>query len=300
MNSQRTTQSRHEAAVADLAVVGDGSRILSLSDDGTMRLWSTIDGTQVGIVRANTCQAGRLAVNVAGTKAVAGWWDGTMRVYDLHDLSEKRCIQIPEDPHHCSSWPIAVAMDEGGDIAASGSQSLGFSVWNIDEARKIMSFQCHSKPITSIVLNWDEGFVVTGSVDRTIVVRNWLDATVEELEGHEDWVNDVAVTPNHRWVVSASDDFTVRGWDLGSTKVIVLHGHSAEVKAIDVDTSGRRVVSASQDHTVKVWDLFQARLIATFTGDSAMWTCAWLPDGKSVVAGDDEGVLHFLHLDSDR
>lgn len=298
MNNQREPRQKHEAAVADLAVIGDGSRILSISHDGTIRMWSAEDAAQVGIIRANTCKAGRLAVDGTGSRAVAGWWDGTMRIYDLLDLKEEKCIRIPEDPHHGGPWPIAVAISEDGHIAVSGSQSLGVTAWNADEGREIFNENFHSKPITSVALDWDDGWVVSGSVDRTIVVRNFLDATVEKLEGHEDWVNDVALTPDQRWVVSASDDFTVRGWDLGSTKVTVLHGHSAEVKAVDIDPTGRRVVSASKDHTVKTWDLLQARLIATFTGDSAMRACAWLPDGKSIVAGDEEGALHFLRLET--
>jgi hypothetical protein len=57
--------------------------------------------------------------------------------------------------------------------------------------------------------------VVSGSRDET--VRIWdvgSGACVRTLEGHINWVNAVALSPDGRWVVSGSDDQTLRIWGL--------------------------------------------------------------------------------------
>ena len=50
--------------------------------------------------------------------------------------------------------------------------------------------------------------------------------------------------------------------------------------------------------TLKVWDLATGRCVATFWGDSPFLTCAVAPDGVTIVAGDQAGVVHFFRLEA--
>jgi WD40 repeat protein len=59
---------------------------------------------------------------------------------------------------------------------------------------------------------------------------------------------------------------------------------------------GRRAVSASADHTLRLWDLESGEEIAAFTGEAEMRSCAFTPDGCTIVAGDGFGRVHFLRL----
>jgi WD40 repeat protein len=60
---------------------------------------------------------------------------------------------------------------------------------------------------------------------------------------------------------------------------------------------GRCAVSASDDYTVKVWNLERSSLIASFSGDSFMISCAIASDGLTIVAGEASGRVHFLRLE---
>lgn len=76
-----------------------------------------------------------------------------------------------------------------------------------------------------------------------------------------------------------------------------LEGHAGGVNAVALTPDGRRAVSASHDKTLKVWDLEIGSLIAGFTGESSILSCAIAPDGLTIVAGEASGKVHFLHLE---
>jgi WD40 repeat protein len=70
---------------------------------------------------------------------------------------------------------------------------------------------------------------------------------LRSLEGHTDWVNAVAVSPDGRFIVSgSSDDRTVKVWELESGRLLrSLEGHTDWVWAVAVSPDGRFIVSGS-------------------------------------------------------
>jgi TIR domain/WD domain, G-beta repeat len=142
--------------------------------------------------------------------------------------------------------------------------------------------------------------IVSVSHDENETLRVWdLESgeTLRTLEGHTSLVTAVAVTPDGRRVVSASADQTLRVWDLESGQTLrTLESHTDIVTAVAVTPDGRRVVSASTDRTLRVWDLETGEEIASFTGDGGIPSCAFAPNGRTIIAGDYSGRVHFLRL----
>lgn len=84
-----------------------------------------------------------------------------------------------------------------------------------------------------------------------------------KLEGHTDWVNSVAVSPDGAWMVSGAGDFidstkdfkdnTVKIWNLESGECrATLDGHTSNVESVAITPDGKRILSASRDSSVRV------------------------------------------------
>jgi WD40 repeat protein len=88
-------------------------------------------------------------------------------------------------------------------------------------------------------------------------------------------------------------------WDLVSGKALhVLRGHEREVNAVVLTGDGRYAVSGSEDWTLKVWDLSSGQVVASFYGNSAIRRCVVARDGRTIVAGEESGQVHFLRLEN--
>jgi len=94
--------------------------------------------------------------------------------------------------------------------------------------------------------------VISASDDQTLKV--WDLASGHELailQGHADFVNACAVTPDGRRAVSASEDQTVKVWDLESGTCLLTHHGNTAFSAITATTS----VVIAGDVTGAVWFL---------------------------------------------
>jgi WD40 repeat protein len=60
---------------------------------------------------------------------------------------------------------------------------------------------------------------------------------------------------------------------------------------------GQRVLSASWNCTLKLWDIQTGACLYTFHGEQPFLCCAVSADGRTVVAGDEAGVVYFLRLE---
>jgi len=64
-------------------------------------------------------------------------------------------------------------------------------------------------------------------------------------------------------------------WDIQKGEEIrTLKGHTGSVWSVSISPDGRYAISGSEDNTIKVWDMEKGQLIASFSGEGAIYTCA--------------------------
>ncbi|KAJ6565680.1 quinon protein alcohol dehydrogenase-like superfamily [Mycena sp. CBHHK59/15] len=278
----------HSSGVTSIAFSPDGVRIVSGSEDDTVRVWDARTGDIVaGPFEGHSDWVTSVAFSPDGARIVSGSNDHTVRVWDART---GEIVAGPFEGH--SKWVTSVAFSPDGARIVSGSWDQTVRVWDARTGKIVAGpFEGHSNSVTSVAFSPDGARIVSGSWDQT--VRVW-DARTGKIvagpfEGHSNRVTSATFSPDGARIVSGSDDHTVRVWDArtGETVAGPFEGHSNSVTSVAFSPDGARIVSGSWDHTVRVWDARTGEIVAgPFEGHSnSVTSVAFSPDGVRIVSG---------------
>jgi len=285
----------HADWVTACAVTPDGRRMVSASDDQTLKVWDLESGRVLATLEGHADRVTACAVTPDGRQVVSASSDQTLKVWDL----ASGCVVATLTGHADGVTGCAATPDGRRVVSASLDQTL--KVWDLASGRALATLEGHADRVNACAVTPDGRRVVSASLDQTLKVWDLAsERAVATLEGHTDRVNACAVTPDGHRVVSVSSDQTLKVWDLDSGHALAtLEGHADRVNACAVTPDSRRVVSASSDKTLKVWNLESGRAVATLEGHASWVTgCAMTPDGRRVVSASDDKILKVWDLES--
>jgi WD40 repeat protein len=146
------------------------------------------------------------------------------------------------------------------------------------------------------------GRLALASFDGTVtIVAADTGEVVRRLEGHSRPVTAVAGLPSSQGlvVVTGSIDQTLRVWELRTGKTLrTLHNHTRSVHAVAVRPAAvgppaglPLLASCGDDRTVRFWQPTIGRMVRFVRLDAVPLCLAWRPDGRSVLAGCDDGSI---------
>ena len=127
--------------------------------------------------------------------------------------------------------------------------------------------------------------VLTGSADRTAVLRDVQSGNTLQTWGHNDWVPSVAFSPDGKQVLTSSDDKTVVLRDVQSGKTLQTWRHSDWVPSVAFSPDGKQVLTGSDDNTAVLRDVQSGKTLQTWKHNDAVKSVAFSPDGKQVLTG---------------
>lgn len=263
----------HRHWVRDLAVSPDGRFVYSASWDGCVKNWNLATGSEVGTLKTpGESHLQAVAVTPDG-RCVAGAYDGRLFLWNSRTSSDPRSVT----ESGLGSINSLELLDDGSVLAVA---DRGAVLWDLGTGQLRLSFQISPKT------------ELTAEADAE---------DVELARNIEQRMNAVALLPEGRRVLIGTGSGHLVIWDLetGSEDVRWV-ASSCGITDVAVTQDGRFAVVASglptyaSDNTVRVWDIERRRSLVRFVGETPMMSCSISPDGKTIVAGDAEGRVHFL------
>jgi WD40 repeat protein len=283
----------HKNYVWDVLITPDGRRVLSASNDKTVRMWDVATGNRLAIFEGHAAFVCSLALSPEGKYLAAGAADGTVRLWDLASGDSLAMF------HHGAA-DAKVTWGTTPSRLISGGADGGLRVWSLPDATHSLSIAAHSKPILKIAVVGDD-IVVSVSADRTArACRISSGKCLSVFEGHTGEINSVAVMPAKRQIVSASEDCTLRIWDIDTGACIqTLRGHCQTVWRVAASPDGRLLASGAADNTVRIWDLELGECVQELRHPDCVAAVAFGPDGSNLAVGCDDTCVYMYSVGKD-
>ena len=139
--------------------------------------------------------------------------------------------------------------------------------------KSLFTLKAHEKDINSLDVSPNDGFLASGSQDKTAKVYEIEYSTgpvrgslklIGTCKGHKRGVWCVKFGRHEKVLATASGDKTVKLWNLGDfTCIKTFEGHANSVLRVDFLSEGQQLVSSGSDGLVKIWDVRTEECVTT-------------------------------------
>ncbi|KAH8379173.1 hypothetical protein KR009_003394 [Drosophila setifemur] len=256
-----------------------GNRIVSGSDDNTLKVWSAVNGKCLRTLVGHT--GGVWSSQMSGNIIISGSTDRTLKVWDMDSGACVHTLQGHTSTVRC--------MHLHGNKVVSGSRDATLRVWDIEQGSCLHVLVGHLAAVRCV--QYDGKLIVSGAYDY--MVKIWHPERQEclhTLQGHTNRVYSLQFDGLH--VVSGSLDTSIRVWDVetGNCKHTLM-GHQSLTSGMELRQN--ILVSGNADSTVKVWDITTGQCLQTLSGSNkhqSAVTCLQF-NSRFVVTSSDDGTV---------
>ncbi len=281
----------HEKTAKGLSFSPDGQRLVSASNDHTLRIWNVATGATQRVLRGHSAWVWDARFNPSGDLIASSADDQTIRIWQA-DTGE--CITVL---HGHSHWvrPILFHPSTGHLFSASDDQTL--RLWDPVHGRLEWQQRGYTNWIRALAFNPNDGSLAVGTADHLVRIWRPDTGTLErQLRGHRNVVSSLAYSRDGRVLASGSVDGNVLVWDVPnlsdrSEPIATLSGHHAQIYGVAVNADGTRIASASADHSVIVWQTANARPIATLAHSDKVLSIIFTADDHFIITGSSDGTI---------
>lgn len=245
----------HSKGILDLEISHDQTSLLTVSSDGTARLWNAENGESNGIIDPKAGPLFRAHFSPDGKKIITAGHDGVARIWDRATGRQESEVR-----------PFGESLSEAvyspdGALILIADQGNSASLWEAVTGRRITTLKGHTEAIRAASFSPDGARIVTvsGSWDRV------TDPMVGLWDGKT------------------------------GTNIALIHAHRSQIFGVSFSHDGKYFVTfsgsvgAGADNSARVWDVASGRQLAVLRHDVMVYHAAFSPDDKLIVTSELKG-----------
>lgn len=283
----------HTDAVRCVACV-PGDRVITGSDDASVRLWNVHDGICIDTIEIHSGSVLALAVDYRGSCFYSAGADAEIVRYGL----SARNPVLRYAGHRESVFGLSLSGN--GRYLLSAGEDMTLRLWDTQSGRCVRQMRGHASRVHTVCLSEDSRFAVSGSSDHSI--RLW-DITGERcvsiFEERTSAVLCAALDERRRRVVSGNSAGMVQVWDLDTGRCLQrFEGHDGGVLSVCTGLDGRFIVSGGEDKSIRLWDADAGICLRTFEGHAyGVDQVCFARDMGAILSAGRDGVCKLWTLD---
>ena len=279
----------HMGSVRSVAFSPYGEKLVSGSDDKTVKLWDVETGELLRTYEGHKAEVISVAYSPDGKYIASGSLDGTVRLWFPYIDMEAGLF------NEHKSEIVSVNFSPDGERVVIAYCDNTVRIWNHAMMKEEYTFEGHERPVFSAAFDQNGERVISAAKDGTVRIWEVEPKAFEpklEIETHSYPMEYAAITTDGQKIVTASDEY-VKIWDaytgdeLHSVRVTE-NGYAGQI-AISPDD--KLAVVATYSTPSKLLDLETGKIMKVFSWpESASYVAAFSPDGDKVLLAHSSNV----------
>jgi WD40 repeat protein len=189
----------HTAAVTDVEFWSDGSKLVSVSVDQTIRVWNPADGAPLANI-TTPAPIAAVVVQSDPNRIFTAHADNRIRAWDLPAAGAETAAPALEILGHEKPVTSLAILPSAATQLISGSEDGTARIWNVADGQAVQTL-AHGAPVTAVALRADGAVVASAGANG--IAKLWQVADAKQLvEFKGDIYRDVALA-------DATEDQTV-------------------------------------------------------------------------------------------
>lgn len=268
-------------------------RLMSTSQDNTVRVWDAASGKTIQTLRGHSGRVSSAAFVDNGARILSASHDRLLKLWNLAGYEEVRVLRGQLLAGHADAI-LGANFSRDGKQVVTASRDRSAKVWNTADGSLAATLaEGHDFLATTISLFPDQKRFATAALDNT--TRVWEIATgVEQFRLNETGrAAVVAISRSGEWIVTGSTESKAQVWDALTGNIRRdLPGHRGEVTAAAWSPNDRLLATADSGGRIRVWEPGSGKLVWTADRHSAGVTAlAFSADGAWLYsASNDQSV----------
>ena len=286
----------HTEAVTGLSLSADGTRLATISDDRTARIYE-VPSARPLVVQALEDVPRGVALSPDGTRLATAGLDRQVRWHELASTEQSRPLPGAGDT---KAWSVAagqgttslVTTAEGGLRLLRGED--GSVAREAKPAGPAAPFTCLASSAENPT------FAVAGALDGKVHLLDTQTLQPKQiLEGHSRPVTSVAVAPGGSLIASGDASGRILVWKPGEAKPVATPAPCpAAINALTFAGDGEWLAAATNDPVIRLYEAGTGKAVRDVRGAATqVLSLAGLPRGRKLAAGCADGLALVWNLD---
>lgn len=177
-------QQGHFDSMNSLAYSPDGSRVVTASEEGKIKVWDVVSGFCLVTLEGHTSSVTQVQFAKRGQVLFSSSLDGTVRAWDLIRYRNFRVFTGAERIQFS-----CLAVDPSGEVVCAGSvDSFDIHVWSVQTGQLVDQLAGHEGPVSCLSFSQETGMLASASWDKTIRIWSVFGRSqqVEPIEVYSD------------------------------------------------------------------------------------------------------------------
>lgn len=239
----------HSYAISDAAISGDGSRAMTMDEEGIAALWNAETAQPMAVFNDADITISAIALNPHDTTSAfasdtAIWFLDTVAAEDVSQFSMSSLGSTPEFLRFLPDSRILVA-SEAGDVL----------VFNWRTGARVASYNVEVEYDLDILEVSQDGQTFVHDERNTAVLREVATGNEIHVFAHDITIEAASYDPEGGRLLTAGGDSTMRLWSVETGEALARYvGHRGIVEQVAFLPGNAGVVSAGADRQICVYD----------------------------------------------